>query len=628
MCGIAGIVGEFPERSATVARMTDALRHRGPDDGGTFDDGLCSLGHRRLSIIDLSAAGHQPMSNEDGSIQLTFNGEIYNFQELRSSLVSRGHRFKSRTDTEVLVHLYEERGDAMVESLRGMFAFALWDARRRRLLLARDHFGQKPLFIAEKHGALLFASEIKALLAAGIDREPEPRALDHLMRVQVVPAPLTCFRSIRRLPAATTLVRESNGATREQRFWSLANVAPHGMRFEEVVEEADRLCRLAVREQLVADVPVGIFASGGIDSSIVLMAAAASGQRPQSFTLGYENSELSEVDAATRATKNVDTDHHVVTMQPSDAAHPERLVEIFDEPFSDIAALPLAHLARAARGHVTVALTGDGGDELFGGYPHHILGYWLARLEGLRAVRGRTARTLLRLAGAAGPRAERLRRILDPLTANSWRAAVTRMRSSLVSPVPELYTRAMQDVATQPVEDALFGDGEGVAALFAVSGDRFLADRLLMKTDLAAMSVGLETRSPMLDLRIAELAAATPPALKIRGLQGKQILRRVLARSASRDIWARPKMGFSMPLDSWLKRELRPVVEDTLLAPHPQVAAYLRKDVLARMYREHVDGIANWRKVLWPALLIELWMKRCARISSAISEAIPPAIAR
>jgi len=615
MCGFAGIVGPYPDRAATVARMTSAIVHRGPDDAGSFDDAECSLGHRRLSIIDLSPAGRQPMTNEDGSIQLAFNGEIYNFQELRAELLAHGHRFRSRTDTEVLVHLYEERGDAMVGALRGMFAFALWDAPRRRLLLARDHFGQKPLFVSEVGNAVLFASEIKGLLAAGVDREPNPAAIDLLLRIQAVPSPHTCFRAIRRIPPATILVRKADGRLQERVYWTLADVAPRRIALDDAVAEADALCRAAVAEQLVADVPVGVFVSGGIDSSIVLGAAADHGGRPQSFTLGYEEQSYSEIDAARRATAGIETDHHVIMMRASDAAQPERLVEMFDEPFPDVAALPLAHLARAARAHVKVALTGDGGDELFAGYPHHVLGYWLARLQPIDMLRGMAARMVLRAARHAGRRrADRVRRVIGPLTAPSWADAVAALRMPISSELrDQLYTPELRSVARDDVDQYLFGDGAGVSRLFVASGDRFLADRLLMKTDLATMSVGLESRSPLLDLRLAEFAASLPPSQKVSGLEGKQVLRRVLARRAPPEVWSRPKMGFTMPLDHWIKHELREIVEDTLLRRDARVHAYLRVEVLARMYREHLAGAANWRRVLWSALLLELWLRRLAR---------------
>jgi asparagine synthase (glutamine-hydrolysing) len=614
MCGFAGIVGPFADRAVTVARMTEAIAHRGPDDAGAFEDATCALGHRRLSIIDLSAAGRQPMTNEDGTVQLAFNGEIYNFQELRAELVARGHQFRSRTDTEVIVHLYEERGDDLVRALRGMFAFALWDTRRRRLLLARDHFGQKPLFYAERGGALLFGSEIKALLAAGVDATPDATALDLLFRIQVVPSPYTCFTGIRRLPPATVLVREADGRIEQRRYWSLAGVARRELRLEDATEEVAAICDAAVTEQLVADVPIGVFVSGGVDSTIVLTASAGDGHRPQSFTLGYDERAYSEVDAARTATAGQDTDHHVVMMRPSDAADPSRLLEIFDEPFPDVAALPLLHLSRAARAHVKVALTGDGGDELFGGYEHHAVGYWLDRAHHLDRVRAATARFLRAAVPAVGARADKLQRVLAPMTAPNAHDAVLAMRTVVDDSLRrELFTDELLRADAGPIDRYVFGDHPGMRGLFATSGDRFLADRLLMKTDLATMAVGLESRCPLLDLRLAELAASLPPNLAFRGVEGKQVLRRVLARTAPRKVWRRRKTGFSMPLDQWLRVELRDLVGDTLLAPGARVAAYLRMDVLRRMYDEHRSGATSWRRVLWTALLVELWLRRLVR---------------
>lgn len=608
MCGFAGIVGEVPDRSAVVARMTAALVHRGPDDAGAFDDGACSLGHRRLSVIDLSERGRQPMTNEDGTIQLVYNGEIYNFQELRRDLVARGHHFRSATDSEVIVHLYEERGDDVVTALRGMFAFALWDARRRRLVLARDHFGQKPLYYAERAGAIYFGSEIKAIRAAGVGGRPDPRAIDLLLRIQAVPAPHTCFEEIRRLPPATILVRDDAGAVTQRRYWSLADVPRRRIRMDEAVEEAAALCRAAVAEQLVADVPVGIFASGGIDSTLVLATSEALGARLRSFTLGYAEPEHDDTRAAEAALAGRESTHTVVVMQPDDAADPERLVAMFDEPFPDVAALPLAHLARHARADVTVALTGDGGDELFGGYHHHVVGHWLERLGRADRARALVARAIL---GASVARLPRVQRLVTPLTGSTWREAVALMRLAVTDELrDELYTPELRRAAAEHPDDELLGDGTGIAALFCPSGDRFLADRLLVKTDIAAMASGLETRSPLLDLRIAELAASLPRDLKIHGLRGKEILRRLLARSAPRGVWKRRKTGFGMPLDRWLRSELRDVVADTLLAPRPRVAAYLRPETLARAVAEHQAGRGTWRRVIWTALLLELWLRR------------------
>lgn len=620
MCGIAGIAGPMRERSAVVARMTAAIAHRGPDDHGAFEDEHCSLGHRRLSIIDLSASGRQPMCNEDGSVQLVFNGEVYNFAELRHELVRKGHQFRSRTDAEVLVHLYEECGDAMVGALRGMFAFALWDARRRRLLLARDHFGQKPLFYASVGGALAFASEIKSLLAAGVDRTPDPIALDLMMRIQVVPSPYSCFRAIRRLPPATIMSREADGTTSSRRFWAPSASEPSTRTFDEAVEEAGRLLRMAVTEQLVADVPVGVFVSGGIDSSIILDATAADGRQPACFTLGYENDAYSEVQAARRVTSSRDTRHHVIMMQPRDAAHPEQVVDLFDEPFVDVAALPLLHLARAARAHVKVALTGDGGDELFAGYEHHVVGDWLGRRLPFDAARTASAGLLLGLANRMGPVAEKARRVLRPMTAPTWRDAVTSMRMPVSESLRnELYTASFLAAgADHPVGRYLLGDAVDspeppLSTLFSPAGDLFLADRLLHKTDIASMATSLECRSPFLDLRLAELAASIPLEQKISGLTGKQVLRKLLARTEDRSVWRRPKTGFSMPLDQWLISELREIMYDTVLAPGSRVSDYLRRPVLTRLYHEHCRGLANWRRVLWSALLLELWLLRVVR---------------
>ncbi|RMH41614.1 MAG: asparagine synthase (glutamine-hydrolyzing), partial [Deltaproteobacteria bacterium] len=453
MCGIAGIAGTWPDREARVERMAEAIAHRGPDDAGLWHDADCSLGHRRLALLDLSPAGRQPMSNEDGRVHVVFNGEIYNFAELRADLEGRGHRFRSRTDSEVLVHLYEEAGDEMVSRLRGMFAFALWDARERRLLLARDHFGQKPLFYAEQNGALLFASEIKALLAAGIPRDIDPRGVDLFLSLQFVPSPFTCYRAIRRLPPATILIRDAGGRTRLRQYWSLrARPASRG-RLDAMVEETGARLRAAVAEQLVADVPVGLYLSGGIDSTLVLGRAASAAQGLRAFAVGYREAPYSELPHARRVARHHRVALEEVVLSPQ-AADPGELARLFDEPFSDPAALPVVHLARAARRHVTAVLTGDGGDELFGGYQHHVLAFWLMKLGQLSRARAAIARVALdRLPESVrrSPRWPRLRRILETLSHVEPAAALLHLRRQLD---PELRARLYTPDFLATVADA------------------------------------------------------------------------------------------------------------------------------------------------------------------------------
>jgi asparagine synthase (glutamine-hydrolysing) len=622
MCGFAGIVdwGAAPELPV-VREMTQAIRHRGPDDSGDYADADCALGHARLSIIDLSPAGRQPMTNEDGTVQVVYNGELYNFTEQRARLEAAGHTFRSRTDTETIVHLYEEHGDRFVEHIRGMFAIAIWDARRKRLILARDRFGQKPLFYARAGGRLIFASEIKALLRhPAVPRDIDPRAVDLFLTLHFVPSPYSFYAAIRRLPPASLLTFEPGGVPAVRRYWSLPSGEPSRLSFEEAEEEVDAHLTRAVREQLVADVPVGLLLSGGIDSSLVLSKAADVAPRIDTFSIGYEEQQFSELRHAQRVAEAFKSRHHAVVLRAQDVRDPERLLDLFDEPFADVAALPQVALAETSRRHVKVALTGDGGDELFGGYEHHVLGYWLDRTRAARPLRTGAARALRLLPrfGTLGRRGRSLDRALEVVAEGGWHSAAIALRSTL-SPDRRstLYEQGFMDVVgdqdpypyldSDPLPN---GHAHGVERLFRIAGDLVLADQFLHKSDIASMSVGLECRSPFLDIPLAEFVSTLPVDLKVKGLRGKRILRSLLARRIGPDITERKKMGLSMPIDEWIKHELAPLVRDTILAPGARVHVYARRQEIAVLYGEHLSGRANRRRILWALLLLELWLRR------------------
>ncbi len=624
MCGFAGIVGAGAETLAVVRDMTAAIRHRGPDDQGEYLDADCALGHARLSIIDLSPNGRQPMANEDGTVQVVYNGELYDFGEQRARLIAAGHTFRSRTDTEVIVHLYEEHGDAFVDHIRGMFAVAVWDVKRRRVVLARDRFGQKPLFYAQVGDTLVFGSEIKALLRhPGVPRDIDPRAVDLFLTLHFVPSPYSFYRAIRRLPPAGLLTFEPGGTPSVRRYWSLPAGEPRAISFEEAAEEVDHHVTRAVREQLVADVPVGVLLSGGIDSSLILAKAVDAAPRIDTFSIGYEEQQFSELRHAQRVAETFKSQHHAVVMRAQDVRDPERLLDLFDEPFADVAALPQVALAQTARRHVKVALTGDGGDELFGGYEHHVLGYWLDRTRIARPLRTGAAKALRLLPrfGPLGRRGRSLDRALEVVAAGGWHSAAIALRSTL-SPERRaaLYDPAfMGTVAGEdpyPYLDAdplPNGHAHGVERLFRIAGDLVLADQFLHKTDIASMSVGLECRSPFLDIPLAEFVSGLPAELKVKGMRGKPLLRALLARRIGPDISERKKMGLSMPVEEWIKHELAPLVRDTILAPGARVHAYARREEIATLYGEHLSGAANRRRILWALLLLELWLRRRER---------------
>ena len=626
MCGITGIVGPMHERAAVVAAMTRAIAHRGPDGEGLWSDDGCALGHRRLSIIDLSANASQPMANEDGSIEVVFNGEIYGFGALRDELVAKGHTFRSQSDTEVVVHLYEEEGDRAFSRLNGMFAVAVWDARRRRLVLARDRFGQKPLFWAEVSGALVFASELKALFEVpGIALSPSLPAIDAFLTTHFVAAPATFFEGVHRLPAGHVLVKELGRAPVVAPFETRAVRRRAWVSFDDAVDEALELVKASVARQLVADVPVGLFLSGGIDSTLVLAALADLGRASiPAFTASFADSaKHDELPFARVAADRFGGSLREVPIDARAFLDLDRLVAMYDEPFADVAALPTHLLAKAARVEVTVALTGDGGDELFGGYTHHRVALWLGRLgaptRGRRALFGAAA-TALAGHGARRGRLRSIARALELLAAHDLRAALARLRGDVRDGAREaLYTPAMRaSIEGADPFAGLLGRGElGVDDVFDVSRDAFLADHLLMKTDIAAMAASLECRSPFLDVPLAEFAASLPLDALAR-VDGKRVLRAALARrmgagessarGANAGLSRRRKTGFSPPLGEWMRGELAPLLRERLVARGARVHAFVEQGAVTRLVEDHVAGRADDKRLLWALLVLETWL--------------------
>jgi len=619
MCGIAGIHGQHPDRGALVRAMTGAIRHRGPDAEGFYEDEAVALGHRRLSIIDLSPEAAQPMANEDGTVLVAYNGEIYNFQSLRGPLEAQGHVFRSRSDTEVIVHLYEELGDACIEHLDGMFALAIWDAKRRRLLLARDRWGQKPLFYAIVGEQLLFASEIKALLQhPDLSRRPSPAAIDSFLTTHFVPAPGSFYEDIRRLPAASILTREGATEPSIRRFW---DGAPAGqrrpIRFEEAAEEVDRLFTDAVRRQLVADVPVGVFASGGIDSTLVLAKVRQLGvARIDAFSVGFREEAYSELEHARTAAERLGVALHPIVIEADRFADPTALIEMFDEPFADVAAIPTAALATAARKHITVALTGDGGDEVFGGYEHHVVTYWLDRLGPLAPwQRGAAAlaASALRHQVAFRSRMRTARRGLEMLAAGDWRRATVDLRSNLsAAERTRLLTPGLLGAVGErdPWQALLPRRADSVESAFDVGQEQVLSDLLLHKSDIACMSASLEARSPFLDVPLVDFVGRLPLDVFVSGIRGKRIPRHLVGTQVDAGLARRRKTGFSPPVGEWLRGKLAPLVSDVLLGSGAETSTFVQRAELERMFREHRARRADHRRVLWAALLLELWLRR------------------
>jgi asparagine synthase (glutamine-hydrolysing) len=623
MCGIAGVVWADPARPverATLERMAAALVHRGPDAEGNWIGPGVGLAHRRLNIIDLSAAGTQPMANEDGSVLVVFNGEIYNFRELRSELEAAGHHFRSRTDTEVLVHLYEEHEEHLLERIEGMFAFALWDANRRRLLLARDRLGKKPLKYAELPDGIAFASELKALFAAGMaTAEPCLSDVNAFLGLGYVPAPGTGFEGLSKLPAGHRLVYE-DGQARVERYWSLDFRRKRALSAPEWSEAVRGEVRDAVRRRLVSDVPLGAFLSGGIDSSIVVACMAEASTRPvETFSIGFDHEAYDELPYARLVSQRYATSHHEFRLHVDHAELLPELARLYEEPYADPAALPSYLLAQETRRYVTVALNGDGGDEGFSGYERYARARaWESRARWLSAL---GLRPLLRAAQrATEPGSPTLDRRVDGLLQlgdvalerrYAWLVKLfsDRERAVLFRPevLPSLGRSPLSQIGTWMNESEAGRDDLDRLAYADVRG--YLPEALLVKMDLASMAHGLETRSPLLDPRVLELAASAPAERRCPGGVLKSMLKQAFADVLPPRVLARPKHGFALPLQDWFRGPLLPLARDLLLEPGARVHDYLRRDTLARMLDDHLQRRASRGFQLWALVLLELWQR-------------------
>jgi asparagine synthase (glutamine-hydrolysing) len=622
MCGIAGEINFDPGRPVDpnrIRRMADALRHRGPDDSGIWTQGRVALGHRRLSIIDLSPGGRNPMCNEDESVWIVFNGEIYNFRELRARLETNGHHFKSSTDTEVILHLYEDLGPMCVKQLRGMFAFGLWDGRCQRLLLARDRLGVKPLHYAINSSGLLFASEIKALLAAGeVDPEPDLTSLHQFLVWQCIPSPGTAFRGISKLPPASILIWRPGKEVQVQKYWELDCFEPMEAKEHELTEQVRELVQEATDLRLVTDVPLGILLSGGIDSACVLAAARRTNSgKIRTFSVTFGHPEFDESQYARLLAKHFDTEHHEFHVTPKVKDLLPKMADLFDEPFADAAAIPAYYLSRLTRGHVTVALSGDGGDEAFAGYQRYLalqlLG-WAGRIPGAAAL-GKL-RHLLPYDTAERSRLRYLRELLSLVgrsSAEQYEAMLLGMHSQ--QDWLSLYSNHFRAALNGAAQDQTFlqgwkmpvADEVSRAALSDTLG--YIPECLNVKVDMASMASGLEVRSPFLDQELVEFCARIPSRLKIKGTRQKDILKRAFEQELPASILKRGKAGFAMPLAAWLRGELRGFTEDTLLARGSCICSFFPAAKIRDMLREHRACTRNWHIQLWRMLVLENWLQ-------------------
>lgn len=624
MCGIAGFVEfgghELQAARARVQRMMAALVHRGPDAGGCHVDGFAALGHRRLSIIDV-ASGAQPMAGPGGDVQLVFNGEIYNFLELRAELEALGHGFSTRSDTEVVLRAWLQWGEAALGRLNGMFALALWDARQRSLLLARDRFGEKPLFYQRTAQGIAFASELKALRAAGLCRGPlDPESVDCYLTLGYVPAPRSIFRGVRKLRPAQWL-RVAAAGDREQTYWRPRFVAPRARSMDAAADEFESLLVGSVRRRMVSDVPLGAFLSGGLDSSLVVWAMSqVAGGPVLTHSIGPEDGE-GELPLARAIATQLGTRHEEFRVRPEVESLLPTLVHHLDEPLADSSALPTWHVSRMTRRNVTVALSGDGGDEAFGGYTARYLPHLFE--SRLRAALPAALRRLLFgplarawPASARLPRPLRLRTILGNLAVDDARAYFRDLawleeeaRAALYSPG---LRAALRGFTPFEVVGPRYGaDGAAPDALarsqLADIG-LYMTDDVLAKVDRMSMAHGLEVRCPFLDPDILEFAGALPASLKLGLRDGKRLLRHVAARRLPRAVAVAPKQGFSIPAAAWLRGPLVPAFESRVLAPAAAIGEWVEPAAVRAMWREHQSGARDHSVPLWALMCLATWL--------------------
>jgi asparagine synthase (glutamine-hydrolysing) len=625
MCGISGWANLDPRTPPAAGSeellrsMCDRMIHRGPDsEGYLIDDGI-ALGMRRLAIIDL-LTGEQPTFNEDHSIAVVLNGELYNYRELRADLETRGHTFRSASDTEILPHLYEEYGDQMVQHLNGMFAFALWDERRRRLFIARDRFGEKPLYWGIFDRTLLFASEPKVMLAhPAVSTKLNLNALRQYLSFDYVPAPLSIYEGISKLPAAHTLTLE-DGQVKVERYWRLSYETKQPV--PSVADAAEQLRELladAVRMRLVSDVPLGVLLSGGIDSSVVAaLAVRAASETVKTFSIGFSEASFDESQYARRVAHFLGTDHHEERFSASLAA--SLVSEIgawMDEPMSDPSLVPTYLLSRFTRKHVTVALGGDGGDEIFAGYPmyfgHRMAGVY-DRLPGF--VRRGVVEPMVNLLPVKTKNLSLDYRARRFITASHY-DHVARHHIWFGSFAPHDQELLLTDDVKRASESDVYRDARRLFAecdsqnliecMQSVDSQLYLAEDILTKVDRASMAVSLEVRAPYLDPRVAEFAASLPPHYKLHGYTSKYILKRASKGLVPPFVWRRGKKGFGVPFAKWLKSELRPLAHDLLSPERLRQSGLFNPEYVAQLQDEHERGVANHRKLLWTLLTFELW---------------------
>ena len=632
MCGITGSVWRNERHAVNrdlLAKMTDAIAHRGPDDSQSWMDvqhqdaygnpvGV-ALGFRRLSIIDLEGA-RQPMANEDASIQMVFNGEIYNYQTLRRRLEGSGHSFATDGDGESILHLYEDIGTDCFSQLNGMFAVALWDSKRHRLVLARDRIGQKPLYYAVKDNRIVFGSELKCLAQVpGVCEEIDPAAVDEFLTYQYVPHPGTIWKGVRKLAPGHFAIFE-NGQVTVQRYWNFDPSAERNIGQQEASERLRELLTDSVRLRMQSDVPLGSFLSGGIDSSLITAIAQSLSDQPvRTFSIGFPVADFDETAYAAQVAKHLGTQHERFEVSPSGVDIIDKLVWHYDEPFGDSSAVPTWYLSELTRKKVTVALSGDGGDELFAGYERYRalwLSHRLQRMFPIAKIPGISLAQRFPDSNKRRSIVRRGKRFLEAIGQPTARRYLNWLQIFPENLRADLYTDDF--VETLPGEDPFeFLDsvwrqspGRDVVTRASMSDVlSYLPCDLCTKVDIASMGNSLEVRQPMLDHRVVEFAASLPVKLKFRGRRGKLLLQDAFGQMIPSSIFTRKKMGFGIPIGGWFRDELKPMVHDTLLADDAKISPYFRREAVAELVRSHESNEQNHGYRLWNLLILEKWLR-------------------
>ncbi len=620
MCGICGVVSFQPGHPTDrymLEQMNQTLHHRGPDDDGYYQDTQASLAMRRLSIIDLHT-GQQPISNETGDIWVVYNGEIYNFQPIRAELQQRGHVFKTQSDTEIIVHAYEEYGDECVKRFNGMFALALWDSRRCRLLIARDHLGIKPLYYWAGQDKLIFGSELKALVVhPDVPRQINLTAVDLFLSLEYIPAPLTIYRNIFKLQAGHILVLE-DGHLQLSQFWDVPR-QPVGGDEDECAETLAGLIKEAVQMRMISDVPLGAFLSGGIDSSAVVGYMSQASSKPvQTFSIGFADDTYNELPYAAAVAKHFQTDHHFEVLNPDIASLAEQLVQHHDEPFADTSIFPTYLVSKLARQHVKVALSGDGGDELFAGYDTYLaerMNFYYGKLPG--ALRRNILPAFANLLPPQPAKKGMVNKVKRMIEGGALDPALQHTRWMIFMDEREkksLYKSDLQDTLQDGSTAGFFGEHFQQVDSFDVLAQQqyvdmktYLPDDILTKVDRMSMAVSLEARVPLLDHRIAEFGLNLPPHMKLNGSRTKIILRKALRRVVPDLVLEKPKQGFSIPMKHWLCSSLKPMMQDLLSNDTVRQRGYFKPEVVSTWMREHLDGRVNHAHRLWSLMALELW---------------------